>query len=52
MASIRLLPIAAQAMGWQWVFLCLAPGPLFGVLALRGLTAGTHVHGRWLMADG
>ena len=37
MASIRLLPIAAQAIGWQWVFICLVPGPVFGVLALRGL---------------
>jgi MFS family permease len=37
MASIRLLPIAAQAIGWQWVFLCLVPGPVFGVLALRAL---------------
>jgi MFS family permease len=37
MASIRLLPIAAQVVGWQWVFICLAPGPVFGVLALRGL---------------
>ncbi len=38
MASIRLLPIAAQAVGWQWVFLCLVPGPVVGVLALRGLS--------------
>jgi MFS family permease len=38
MASIRLLPIAAQAVGWQWVFICLVPGPVFGVLALRGLS--------------
>jgi MFS family permease len=38
MVSIRLLPIAAQTIGWQWVFLCLAPGPAFGVLALRGLS--------------
>jgi MFS family permease len=37
MASIRLLPIAAQVVGWQWVFICLVPGPVFGVLALRGL---------------
>ena len=37
MASIRLLPIAAQTVGWQWVFICLVPGPVFGVLALRGL---------------
>ena len=38
MASIRLLPIAAGTIGWQWIFLCLVPGPIFGVLALRGLT--------------
>jgi MFS family permease len=38
MASIRLLPVAAQAIGWQWVFVCLVPGPVLGVLALRGLT--------------
>ncbi len=37
MVSIRALPIAAQAIGWQWVFLCLAPGPFLGALALRGL---------------
>jgi MFS family permease len=38
MASIRLLPIVAQAIGWQWVFICLVPGPVFGALALRGLS--------------
>ena len=38
MASIRLLPIAAGTIGWRWVFLCLVPGPVFGVLALRGLS--------------
>ena len=37
MASIRLLPIAAQTIGWQWVFICLVPGPVLGVIALRGL---------------
>jgi MFS family permease len=37
MASIRLLPVAAQTMGWQWVFLCLVPGPFLGAWALRGL---------------
>jgi MFS family permease len=37
MMSIRLLPVAAQAIGWQWVFICLVPGPFFGALALRGL---------------
>ena len=38
MASIRLLPIAAQTVGWQWVFVCLVPGPLLGVIALRSLS--------------
>src|SRR5207244_598588 len=37
MMSIRLLPIAAQMVGWQWVFICLVLGPVFGVLALREL---------------
>jgi MFS family permease len=41
MASIRLLPIVAQTYGWQWVFLCLAPGPFIGAYALRGLTKST-----------
>jgi MFS family permease len=37
MVSIRLVPVVAQTVGWQWAFLCLAPGPFIGVLALRGL---------------
>jgi MFS family permease len=37
MASIRLVPVVAQTIGWQWAFLCLAPGPFLGALALRGL---------------
>jgi MFS family permease len=37
MASIRLLPLAAQRIGWQWVFLLLAPGPFLGAWALRSL---------------
>jgi MFS family permease len=37
MASIRLLPVVADAIGWQWTFLALAPGPFLGALALRGL---------------
>jgi MFS family permease len=41
MASIRLLPIVAQTIGWQWVFACLAPGPFIGAYALRGLTKST-----------
>lgn len=38
MGSIRLVPLAAQAIGWQWVFTPLVPGPVFGVIALRGLS--------------
>ncbi len=37
MASIRLLPVVARTIGWQWLFICLVPGPIGGVLALRGL---------------
>jgi MFS family permease len=37
MASIRLLPVAAQTIGWQWVFLCLAPGPVLGAFAMARL---------------
>src|SRR5439155_7561106 len=37
MASIRLLPLVADAAGWRWTFLVLAPGPFLGALALRGL---------------
>jgi MFS family permease len=37
MMSIRLLPVAAQAIGWRWVFICLVPGPFLGAAALRGL---------------
>jgi MFS family permease len=38
MASIRLVPVVAEAIGWQWVFLCLVPGPVAGGLAIRTLT--------------
>jgi MFS family permease len=37
MASIRLVPLVAEAAGWRWTFLVLAPGPFLGALALRGL---------------
>src|SRR5258708_21004812 len=39
MVSIRLLPVAAQSIGWQWVFLSLAPGPFIGAYPPRGLIA-------------
>lgn len=37
MASIRLVPVAARALGWQWAFLCLVPGPLLGAVAVGNL---------------
>lgn len=37
MVSIRLVPAVAGAIGWRWVFLCLAPGPAIGALALAPL---------------
>jgi MFS family permease len=37
MASMRMIPAAAGAIGWQWVFVTLVPGPWLGVLAMRRL---------------
>jgi len=37
MASIRLVPVFAHVVGWQWTFLLLVPGPLLGALALTTL---------------
>ena len=37
MLSIRLVPLVAARIGWQWAFLCLVPGPLAGAYALRHL---------------
>ncbi len=37
MLSIRLVPEIAAAVGWRWAFVCLAPGPFLGALALRHL---------------
>jgi MFS family permease len=37
MVSMRLLPFVASAIGWQWTFLVLVPGPLLGALAMHRL---------------
>jgi MFS family permease len=38
--TIRLVPVLAEAVGWRWGFLLLAPGPAVGILALRPLLRG------------
>jgi hypothetical protein len=37
MLTIRVIPSLAAVVGWQWVFLALVPGPVFGALAMRAL---------------
>jgi MFS family permease len=48
--SIELIPCFVKAVGWQYAFAILAPGPLFGVLAmlrLRSLPEAAKIaHGR------
>jgi MFS family permease len=39
-ATIRLIPLLQQALGWRWAFAILAPGPLLGVLAMTRLKLG------------
>jgi hypothetical protein len=40
--AIQLLSAAVQPLGVQYVFLLLAPGPVFGLLALRGIMTNRH----------
>lgn len=35
--SIQLVPLLADAIGWQFAFLLLAPGPVLGAIAMRAL---------------
>jgi MFS family permease len=37
LATLRGLPIVADAVGWQWTFLVLVPGPILGAIAMRQL---------------
>ena len=41
MASMRLLPAVAASTGWQWAFLVLVPGPLFGAITMRRLATSS-----------
>ncbi|MEK7381536.1 MAG: MFS transporter [Gemmatimonadota bacterium] len=48
LVSIRLIPVVADLVGWQHVFLLLVPGPVFGVvsmLRLRTLPEATRMAG-------
>jgi MFS family permease len=38
MISMRLVPLVAGAVGWQWAFLILVPGPVLGALAMKRLS--------------
>lgn len=35
--TIWLVPVVARQVGWQWAAVCLVPGPIVGVIALRML---------------
>jgi len=37
MISMRLVPPMSAIAGWRWAFVFLAPGPLFGALAMRSM---------------
>ena len=44
--SIQLIPYLEKAVGWRYAFIALAPGPLFGILAmlrLRGLPEALQI---------
>ncbi|HVS31518.1 MAG TPA: MFS transporter [Thermoanaerobaculia bacterium] len=35
--SIAMMPRLVEAVGWEWAFVALAPGPLFGIMAMMRL---------------
>jgi hypothetical protein len=37
-ATIWLIPVLEDAVGWRWAFAFLAPGPALGVLAMTRLS--------------
>ncbi|MBN2624649.1 MAG: MFS transporter [Acidimicrobiales bacterium] len=41
-AATWLVPVVADAAGWRWALICLAPGPALGALALHRLDAVAH----------
>jgi MFS family permease len=45
-ATIWLIPLLQQALGWRWAFAILAPGPVLGVLAMLRLKLGRMARAR------
>lgn len=39
MASIEMIPLLVETVGWRYAFIALAPGPLFGVVSMLRLRA-------------
>ncbi len=39
LATIHLVPVLVDALGWRWAFSVLAPGPFLGVWAMATLRA-------------
>lgn len=44
--SIQLTPLVADAVGWQWAFLALLPGPVLGALAMSRFAAASEPRAR------
>ena len=40
-ASIRMIPLLVERVGWEWAFAFLAPGPLLGIVAMMRLPRGS-----------
>jgi MFS family permease len=44
-ATIWLVPVAEQAVGWRWAFAVLVPGPLLGIAAMAALLRARRAAG-------
>jgi MFS family permease len=42
-ASIRMMPLLVERVGWEWAFAFLAPGPLLGIVAMMRLRVAEGV---------
>jgi len=50
-ATIWLIPLLQQALGWRWAFVILAPGPILGVVAMLRLKLGPQARVQHSPAD-